>query len=134
MEAKNLKTLETKAYQEKDEDGFYLGCFEPIYYLYEGLPHYTLEKASDGFDFPYSLLLQYFTPLGENQKPEYGDVVVIKIPPNILHCGVYLNNGEMIHVRKGHKHEIHKLKSFRQGVYSILRFGGNERKEQEEGN
>lgn len=121
MENKDLTSLLGNFYRENDDQGAYLGCFEPVYFLYDFLPHYSLAEADNAFEYPYNVLLKYFSVIDKDQEAQYGDVVVFKIYEKVLHCGVYMNDDRIIHVRKGHFHQLHRLKSFRASLHSILR-------------
>lgn len=121
MQNKDLKSLLGKDYEENDADGKYIGCFEPLYFLYNYLPRYSLDEADSAFEFPYKKLLEDFRELYEGETPNVGDVAVFKLRGDVLHCGVFIDESRIIHVRQGHQHEIHPVRLFRASLYGVLR-------------
>ena len=129
MKITELKTLENKPYCELHHDGTYLGCFEPMYFIYDDLPRYKADKENISFDSTYSRLLEHFEEIPYH-KAAAGDLVIFKIYGKLLHCAVMLDKTNLIHVFKEDKHRIHRLKFLKKSAASFLRRkAGKEQKE-----
>jgi hypothetical protein len=104
-----LVKLVGKPYQEFDEDGNYIGCFEPMYFLYPHLPKFRLpENKEIFFNFALGKIEENFNKIPLNEICA-GDIVVFRQPNNILHLGVYLGSFRLIHTYKKLKMMINKI-------------------------
>lgn len=102
-------------------DGYAWGCLAP---MYEILPE-TLK-----FRYPASEdrnMLQYFKEhckeLSMEDKFQYGDILVLKLPKNQWHLMVYLDGGKAIHCTGHIETEIvfwEKYKGRVKGVFRVV--------------
>ena len=123
MDIATLKTLVGEPYCECDEDGNYIGCFAPLYFLYNDLPRYPLpELESDYFSTALDGLLSGFSlvegDLYNVLKPL--SVIVFRLPMGVLHVGVYLGNNQILHVERGKRVEITRLSRLSHRVFAVL--------------
>ena len=104
---KLIKTLVGKPYRDFDEQGNYIGCFEPLYLIYDNLPKYPLPQAKERyFAEGFAHILDNFE---RTLTPRAPDVIVFRFARDILHIGVFLEGGKFFHVQRGSAFEIQRL-------------------------
>jgi hypothetical protein len=93
------------------DDGNYLGCFMPMYYLWPDLPRYPLpsENLIDDVNFKYGLrkILLDFDRIDADQV-QPGDMLACKFNKE-LHVGIMLDKDKLIHVSRDCSLKISRL-------------------------
>lgn len=121
MDLLDLISLVGMPYKEFDENGYYLGCFEPIYLLHPECKKFFLPKnSSKYFYFAYKNIKENCLAISKNQIKS-GDIIVFKFPGNILHVGVYLGNNKFIHTFKNSSLTINKIDFENKRIIGIYR-------------
>lgn len=118
-----------KPYQELDENGNYLGCFEPVYFLHPNSPRFKLpQNRSNYFRFAF-LKITKLTKQIAKEKIQIGDIVVLEYPNKVLHIGVYLGDYKIIQTFKNSSLSINKIDLNNNRIIGIYRIENNLRKE-----
>jgi len=119
-----LKELRDKIglpYQMIFDDGNYLGCFYPVYFLYPDLPRFPLPSMNltnpKNFNFGIDCILGSFEEV-EKADIEAGDMFACEFKKE-LHVGILISDKELIHIFRGHDLRVAKLSIF---DYKDLRF------------
>ncbi len=121
MDIKDLITLVGSPYKNFDENGNYLGCFEPIYLLHPQIMRCKLPiDSSLNFDFAYKKIKENCISIQKNEILS-GDIIVLKLPNNVLHVGVYLGNNKFIHTFKNSSLTINKIDLEHKRIIGIYR-------------
>ncbi len=114
----NLKIKELleqigRPYEMFNQDGTYQGCFYPVQFLYPDKPRYKLRSENHEKMFLYGLkkIQKNCDPVSLDEL-EDGHIVVTKFK-GVLHVGIYLKEGKIIHVFKDHTLQIGRLKMFK---------------------
>lgn len=102
-----------RPYQMLFDDNTYCGCFYPMYYLYDFIPHFVMEKPEDAFYE--NCIDEFYNHCIEIPKDELkkGDLIAINFK-NILHVAVYYEFGKIVHIFNGRSLELGRLKSFKE--------------------
>lgn len=120
-----LETLVGRPYQDFDEAGHYIGCFEPLYLIYPQLPKYPLPEGEKSyFPLAFKRILEHFE---KTETPQTLDLIVFRFRSDILHIGIFLgagtqghpdmyasqgsatSQGKFLHVERGSAFEIRRL-------------------------
>lgn len=102
-----LKSCVGRAYRDFDPNGYYIGCFEPLYLLWPHLPKGKLpSRESAYFAKAYFHFLENFEPVKE---PKLLDIVAFCLPGDVFHVGVLLTHSTFLHVQRGGSFEIRRL-------------------------
>lgn len=115
MEEKIKALLEQigRPYEMFNKDGTYQGCFYPLQFLYPNIKRYKLRTKNYEKNYIYGMakIKKFFKEIypGELQS---GDIITTKYK-GVLHIGVYLDYGKIIHVFRDHKLQIGRLKMFK---------------------
>ena len=119
------------------EGGNYIGCFEPLYEVYENLPKYPLPEVEAGY-FAHAMyrILENFEQV---EIPESLDVIVFRFLGGILHFGIFLeagtqghpdiytsrvsatSQGKFLHVQRGSAFEIQRLSIYENKVLGYFK-------------
>lgn len=114
MEEKIKLLLEQigRPYEMFNKDGTYQGCFYPLQFLYPDIKKYKLRSENNQKNYVYGMakMKKYFTEIAPSEL-QAGDIITTKYK-DALHIAVYLEFGKIIHVFKGHKLQIGRLKMF----------------------
>jgi hypothetical protein len=106
-----LIKLVGQPYQMFFDDGNYLGCFMPMYFLYPDLPRYPLPstdlKAAKNFRYGISKIRKDFDRI-ERKDLKVGDMIACKFNDE-LHVAIILDSDRIIHVTRGGKVKISRL-------------------------
>lgn len=114
-----LKTLVGKKYKDFDEAGHYIGCFEPLYLLYDNLPKYPLlEGEEDSFSQGYNRILENFE---KTESPKPLDLIVFRFRGDILHVGILLEARKFFHVQRGSTFEVRRLLLYENKILGYYR-------------
>lgn len=117
-----LVKLVGKPYKALDENGYYFGCFEPVYFLHPKLSRFKLPKDKGNY-FDFALLkIKFFTSEVNVQDVQNGDLIVFEYPSKILHLGVYLGNFKMIQTFKNSTMTINKVDFENKRIIGVYRF------------
>jgi hypothetical protein len=87
----------------------YKGCFMPIYFVFPELPKYPLHSADpeNNFDYGMANILKHARSI-KREDLQQGDFVASKFR-NELHVALYIGEGQIIHVFRGHDLRINRL-------------------------
>ena len=109
----HLLSLVGTPYQMFDENGYYLGCFRPVYELYPGKPRYKLRSNNDDKNFWYGIakIRKHCAEITQEELQE-GDIIATRFRDE-LHIAVYYQDGKIIHVFKDHTLQLGRLKMFK---------------------
>lgn len=122
MTADDLVVLVGKPYHRYDEKGLASGCMAPVFFLYPELPRYDWpEDESKIGQYMESLFDMHTTKIDINEM-QPGDVILVQIFFGLLHPGVFIGSGQMIHCLKETGWEIMRFSGVRvKGVYRVCR-------------
>lgn len=110
----HLKSFVGRPYTDFDEGGNYIGCFEPLYLIYETLPKYHLPQAKKAyFAEGFQRILENFDL---SDVPQPLDVIVFSFGQDILHIGVLLEAGKFFHVQRGSTFEVQRIFPYRNKI------------------
>ncbi|MEI8377721.1 MAG: hypothetical protein WCF95_04195 [bacterium] len=114
-----LQALVGRPYRDFDEAGNYIGCFEPLYEIYENLPKYPLPEVEAGY-FAHAMyrILENFEQV---EIPESLDLIVFSFLGGILHFGIFLEAGKFLHVQRGSAFEIQRLSIYENKVLGYFK-------------
>lgn len=95
------------------DDGTYQGCFYPIQFLYPHLKRYKIRSQNHSKNYLYGIkkIQKHCYEISPDDMKS-GDIIVTKFR-DVLHVGIYLDYGKVIHVFNGHKLQIGRLKMFK---------------------
>ena len=101
-----------RPYQMFDNEGFYLGCFYPVYFLYHDKPHYKLPSEDVDKNFLYGIarIKKHCIEI-KPEELQKGDIIATRFRDE-LHVAIYYEYGKIIHVFKDHTLQIGRLKLF----------------------
>lgn len=101
-----------RPYQMLDNEGRYLGCFFPMYFLFPQIPRYTMTKPEDAlFENCIDEFYKHCIEIAPDELRE-GDLLAIDFK-GILHVAIYYEFGKIIHIFNGRTLEIGRLKTFK---------------------
>ena len=102
-----------RPYEMFNEDETYQGCFYPLQFLYPKIKRYKLRSENHEKNYLYGMakLKKYFREIHPDEL-HTGDIITTKYR-GVLHIGVYLDYGKIIHVFKDHTLQIGRLKMFK---------------------
>lgn len=111
MNINELIKLVGEPYQMFFDDGNYLGCFAPMYFLWPDLPRYPLPstdlKAAKNFRYGISKIRKDFDRI-DKKDLKAGDMVACKFNDE-LHVAIMLDSDRLIHVFRGGKTKVSRL-------------------------
>lgn len=107
-----LKKIGTP-YKMFDENGYYLGCFMPVFELYPDKQRYKLRSNDDDKNFYYGIakIRKHCTEILKEEL-QAGDIIATRYRDE-LHVAIYWEYGKIIHVFKDHTLQIGRLKMFK---------------------
>lgn len=100
-------------YKMFDDEGYYLGCFMPVFYLYPDKPRYKMRSKDDDKNYWYGLakIKEHCTEI-KPEELQKGDIIVTRFKDE-LHVAIYYEFGKIIHIFKDHSLQIGRLKLFK---------------------
>jgi len=111
-----------KPYERYDENGLATGCMAPVWMLYPDLPRY--EWPEDETQLGLIMEKEFGEHLiqVESGDMQVGDIILIQLFFGLLHPGIYIGNGKIIHCLSLTGMEIMRFSSVRvKGVYRCHR-------------
>jgi hypothetical protein len=117
----NLISKVGTKYEMFFEDGNYCGCFFPVYEVFTDLPHFPLPSEDPEKNLVYGLdLIKKYTDQITEDELQAGDIIACEFREE-LHVALYIGEGKIIHVFKGHDLRINKLDFIRKGLHGFFR-------------
>lgn len=103
-----------RPYKMFDDEGFYLGCFYPVFFLYPDKPRYKMRSNDDDKNFWYGIakIKEHCIEIQPDELQK-GDIIATRFKDE-LHVAVYYEFGKIIHVFKDHTLQIGRLKMFKE--------------------
>lgn len=122
MTLAELKMQVGKPYERYDEKGLASGCMAPVFALYPDVPRYDwpVDESTIGEylndRFPrHAALIDIADMLP-------GDIILAQLPFGLVHPGIYLGGGNMLHCLRDTGWEIMRYSGVRiKGVYRPCR-------------
>ena len=110
---KELLTHVGEPYQMFFDDGMYMGCFKPVYFLYPNYPHYPLKFDSNKRNYVYGIkcIKNHCIEISK-QELQQGDIIATEYRGE-LHVGIFYEFGKLIEVYKDHTLQIGRLNKFK---------------------
>ena len=115
-----LRQYVGQPYQQLDKDGMALGCLAPIYLLYPNAPRFKWPRNKP-FEKMVVQIKKIFKQVPESEMVA-GDILVVYVPANGRHVGVYLGAGEFIHCDSVSGMEVIKLYFLDRAVEGVYRW------------
>ena len=102
-----------RPYQMFNEDGTYQGCFYPVQFLYPKLKKFKMRTQDKEKSYVYAMkkLNKYCKPVSIDEI-KTGDIIATKFK-DVLHVGIYLDYGKVIHIFQNNTLQIGRLKMFK---------------------
>ena len=121
MNLEKLTKTIGKKYQETDENGNYIGCFEPMYMLYPDIPRFQFLQNVDYFSHSLEKIKETLKEIRKEEIKE-GDIIVFKMPRKVLHIAVYIGNGKIIQTFKNSSMQINKVNLDSKRIIGVYRW------------
>ena len=94
-------------YKETDENGFFYGCFEPMYLIHPDCPRFKKPmELKEYSSFAIKNILRLFNKV---ENPQEDDIIVLKLPNEIIHIGLYLGDNKICETFKNGKLHIKEI-------------------------
>jgi len=118
----NLIKMVGQTYPKTDEEGNYIECFYPAYFLYDHLPRFKYEDLPtnllEACEFINTKALESCQKISFEEL-EKGDLILFGNKNKLPHLAVFLGDMKIFHANSRNVFEITRLKN-----YSYFAIGG----------
>jgi hypothetical protein len=119
-----LKSFVGQRYRRCDENGKALGCMMPLYLAFpeeNGELRFDWCEIKDMEQYMTSLFNQYCVKIDIGNLQPY-DFLLMKMPFQYFHVGIYLGNGEVLHCQESTGTEIIRLSLVKNRIRGVYRW------------
>ena len=111
-----------KPYQKYDEFGLASGCMAPVWFLYPDIPRYDWPEDETRIAEYMEELFVLHAKIIDLDEMQPGDLIMVQMLFGLVHPGVYLGSGRMLHCMKETGWESMRISRARvKGVYRVWR-------------